>query len=160
MSTVLSEPRAIFGGSPQGSILGNLLLTLTTDELTAGVDYEHLNEVAHEEVSNVRASAETFDLSPELNETKIIRLDLSLARITDGASEYGMDNITVEQIEEDNQTYPFESNSYTTDELLPKDYHQSTSSTRGQFADFRPPGNLVSSCLSGDYSSTAGETFV
>ena len=36
----LSKPRKINGGSPQGSILGKLLLTMTTDKLTT-VDYTY-----------------------------------------------------------------------------------------------------------------------
>ena len=113
--------------------------------------------MSHED--DLEGKDESFDLSAEFHESKILRLDLSLARITDGDSLYGMDNVTVERDDLD-RTCPFELSGYMTDELRPNEYHQSTLSARGQFAKFCPPGNLVSACLSGDYSSTTGETFV
>ena len=58
-----------------------------------------------------------------------------------------------------------ESNGSLVDELQVDYYNhgsylQSTPTNRGQFEEFLPPGNLINSCLSGDYSSTTGMTFV
>ena len=39
IGNTLSTPKKINGGSPQGSILGNYLFCITTDQLEQGIDY-------------------------------------------------------------------------------------------------------------------------
>lgn len=95
----------------------------------------------------------------------ITAIDLGLARIVSGEeSLLGINQITVESDPATLPTVSFEDNGlaldFMTDELLPTDYHQSTPSARGQFAEFVPPGNLITACLSGSFPSTTGETFV
>ena len=38
--STLSAPKQVNGGSPQGSILGNLLFTVTTDKLADSIEYD------------------------------------------------------------------------------------------------------------------------
>ena len=54
----------------------------------------------------------------------------------------------------------FEDNGRLIDDNLGRSFRQSTPTTRGQFHDFIPPGNLVEACLSGTFSSTTCLTFV
>ena len=94
-------------------------------------------------------------------------MDQSLAtRITEANSEtFGLNNITVEG-EERVGTISFSDNG--TSELgtpehsyiIHPGYTQSTPTTKGQFEEFVPPGNLINACLSEEYSSTTGMTFV
>ena len=138
----LSEPRTVTGGSPQGSILGNLLFTLTTDFLTDGIGYggPSPNDATCQSSANSSGSE---------RDELVFPLDLSLARIVgDQPSELRVDNITVESEHDDSSLFSRTS------------FSQSTPTNRGQFAKFVPPGNLVNACLSGNYSSTTGMTFV
>ena len=98
----------------------------------------------------------------------VFPVDLSLVGIvSDSPSELGLNNITVERIDQDN-TCDFSQNGRDiTDNYSPevcyfthREFVQSTPTKRGQFLDFVPPGNLVNSCLDGTYSSTKGLTFV
>ena len=82
-----SNPRHIQGGSPQGSILGCLLFTLTTDGLDAEIDYSE-NE-GNEAVLEREDDIDRF------------QVDMSLARIvSDAESRLGINNITVERRED------------------------------------------------------------
>ena len=86
----------------------------------------------------------------------------------DNESELGIDNITVEQQDRED-TISFEENGTVSDSMdnppecsyyLHDEYHQSTPTNNGQFANFVPPGNIINQCLSDHYSSTTGMTFV
>ena len=146
---VLSSPRNINGGSPQGSILGCLLFSITTDGLDRNIDYgpPPLN---------------TCDMEDNPG-NRTLNIDLSLALIrTEERSDLGINNITVEA-DLDGACVSFDRNGTdVSSPALPKNkkFHQSTPTSRGQFEDFIPPGNLVNACLSDTYSSTAELTFV
>ena len=154
---VLSSPRQVNGGSPQGSILGNLLFTVMTDWLSKDISYTR-NELN-------RGELEDSDQN-----SQVVVLDMSLARVVgDSPSELGINNITVESLEEEH-TVPFEQNgSLSQSDLngMPEysyykheEYTQSTPTVRGQFQNFVPPGNIINTCLDEQYSSTSGMTFV
>ena len=137
--------------------MGSFLFTITTDNLTHGIDYEadDLNCARHRQEQD-----EERDSFP---------IDLSLARIVgDQDSAYGIDNITIEMEERVHLT-PFHMNGVdrSEQESTPEhsyyhhdDYAQSTPRAASQFENFAPPGNLVNQCLSDTYSSTTGLTFV
>ena len=157
-----SSARKICGGSPQGSILRGFLFSITTDNLTENISYD---------MGGVNTCHASQDSPTDYKETiehdargDLVLLDLSLARIvSDTESSLGINNITVEAEPISPHTWSFAENrlaaEYVTEELLPREYNQSTPNTRGQFARFIPPGNLVSSAISGEYSSTTGQTF-
>ena len=46
-----SDPRPVPGGSPQGSIMGNYLFCITTNDLTQNVDYGVAPEISFESLS-------------------------------------------------------------------------------------------------------------
>ena len=46
----MSRPRPVPGGSPQGSILGNYLFCMTTNDLTQNIDYSRPAEISFEEL--------------------------------------------------------------------------------------------------------------
>ena len=142
MGTALSPPRAVPGGSPQGSILGNLLFTLTTDSLTGA--------------PTLWAPPDEIITTPT---NAITEIDYRLARVVSPSdSELGINNITVLSDLEHTHTLSFEENGQIVGDIG-RSYVQSTPSTRGQFHDFLPPGNLECECLSGTFSSTTGRTF-
>ena len=153
----LSSPRPVHGGSPQGSMLGNLLFTITTDKITERIDY----------------AKQILNLARLEKNTEIISLDTSLARIvTDQHSIYGIDNITVTSDSVNSSergTISFEHNGRecTPDREEPdldyirhSDFIQSTPTQKGKFARFVPPGNIITGCLNDTFSSTTGLTFV
>lgn len=159
IGSVLSSPKLVNGGSPQGSILGNLLFTITTDYLTESIEYNKVNK------NEAILQPSTQDNSHSSGSVLVI--DGSLARIAqESGSVLGIDNISVEQ-EESDGTINFDDNGISpsldgTPEPSYKihpDYTQSTPTARGQFERFIPLGNLVNACLSGDYSNTTGLTF-
>ena len=141
----MSSPRAVHGGSPQGSILGNLLFSITTDGLCENID-----------TSNENPNEVILPNSP---------IDDRLARITsENPSCYGFDNITV-SADPDELCVPFERNGGNDeecdvlDQFMHEDYHQSTPTQAGQFITFLPLGNLRrGGCGDSPYSSTTGET--
>ena len=143
VGSVFSSERNVPGGSPQGSILGNLLFTLTTDGLTRDIEYNKTRG----------------DCAPAAVDSINIVIDPNLARIiTDSDSEFGINHISIEADDSDSaQTYPFEENGITMD-LQPS--VTSTPTTRGQFEKFNPPGNLNNNDLNGSYDSLSGDTFV
>ena len=161
IGSTLSLARPVNGGSPQGSILGNLLCTVTTDKLTDNIEYNRgiLNQAA-----SFSSNHNTLD---DLGQVAII--DPLLARVVgEQDSELGINNITVESSIENDHSLPFNLNgidheSFENEPAL--DYYahdkyvQSTPTARGQFEEFIPPGNLINACLDGDYSSITGLTF-
>ena len=156
IGSALSLRKNVNGGSPQGSILGNLLFTITTDKLADTITYErqNLNDCVDESMDS-------------MDTAQVFPLDLSLARIVnDSPSELGINNITVE-FSSVEHTYDFQENKslveeggFVTEYFNHDDYTQSTPNAKGQFNRFVPPGNLVNSCLNDTYSSTTGLTFV
>ena len=148
VGTTLSDALDIKGGSPQGPILGNLLFTLTTDDLTSTIEYHGT------------------DLNAGFEQGSIVQVDTNLARITSPEnSDYGINNITViSDISE--LSAPFHANGSITGEGTfgslpdPTPFTTSSPTSRGQFAQFIPPGNIVNTCLDETYSSTSGLTFV
>ena len=66
LGNVKSVPKAVPGGSPHGSILGNYLFCSTTDQLTRDIDYTRPADVSLENMddNNETVSAETFCSSP------------------------------------------------------------------------------------------------
>ena len=158
VASTFSLSRHVNGGSPQGSILGNLLFTVTTDKLAADIEYD---QGGHNDCLMNSSSSRTSvgDIFP---------VDLSLAQIvSDSPSDHGLNNITVEGISQES-TCDFSQNGRDiTDNHSPEvsyfthdDFVQSTPTNRGQFQDFIPPRNSINSCLDGTYSSTTGLTFV
>lgn len=151
----LSPPLSVNGWSPQGSILGNLLFTVTTTEM----DYaDHDLNAAHADHAEPLEADESYPI------------DLPLARIvSDRGSELGIDNMTILMPDNDN-VRPFHQNGINLDNLSDdepecsyyrhRDYTQSTLTVADQFCEFVPPGNLIGACLNGNYSSTTGLTFV
>ena len=150
---VLSAPRAVNGGSPQGSILGNLLFTITTDKISDDISY-------------AKPDLNIADLASE--QLSADHLDLGLARIVNDSQSscLGINNITVVADQPELPSLTFSDNGTSSDSNPEISYYnhpefvQSTPTQRGQFASFIPPGNLITSCLSGEYSSTTGLTFV
>ena len=132
----------------EGSILGCILFTLTTDGIDGDIDYGDLglNEASRESMSDDGA---------------VFPIDLSLARIvTDTESAFGLHNISVESELEDTRCVEFHRNGHQEHESPETQSTMSTPTARGQFVEFQPPGNLITDCLSGEYSSTTGLTFV
>ena len=103
VKSILSSPRTVPGGSPQGSILGNFLFCCTTDRFTNIGGEADISAAAQGSVSN-----STSDSSNHSNT---------------------------------NRTAVFSTPSNAT----------STPSSRGQFANFRPPNCLLN--LSGEFQS-------
>ena len=157
IGSTLSSKKAVNGGSPQGSILGNLLFIVTTDKLSDGIEFSP-GEVNEPRIDH----GESDDL-----DGSFMVLDGSLARIiSDSPSELGINNITVMR-EDEERTVSFNDNGIDNSNGLIEQsyfqhgtYTQSTPTNRGQFHEFVPPGNLVNACLSGEFSSTTGMTFV
>ena len=120
VGSAMSTERAVSGGSPQGSILGNYLFCHTTDKLD--MDMEPLpSGLPHGIAGNGEDSAHTSPLRPPL--APIRRPDST-------------------------QPVPHPSTPTTSKRAGTT----STPSARGQFAAFKPPGNL-SSNIDSPYSS-------
>ena len=84
-----SSPRSVPGGSPQGSILGNYLFCMATDELDKNIAFPL--DINTSEVSCAMPSVEE-----EVHGGADRNLDPLLARIiTEEPSEFGLNNITV-----------------------------------------------------------------
>ena len=133
--------RSVMGGSPQGSILGKLLFTISTDKISDGIQYKK---------DDLNCGIEETTLCDDCNE--LVVLGRSLARIrNDSPSDYGLDDIPFEN-EEEEETIPLEENGRSSDFspsrlLTGQTFSQSTPTDRGQFAKFVPPGNIITSCL-------------
>ena len=141
--TALYKPRLIYGGIPRGSVLGNMLFTLTTNELTIEVDYglPKLNTA-------VRSSQEGHHTPSPDAEHRDLQIDMDLARIvTDQESLFGLNNITSEREEEDACLRIFWIE-WLCDWWLASLRAIYSNTQRGQFETVQPPENLINSCLS------------
>ena len=64
----MSTPCYVPGGSPQGSILGNYLFCVTTNDLTSNIDFTALTKVSFESMSHDTSNDCTFEDDQERNE--------------------------------------------------------------------------------------------
>ena len=96
----MSTERPVNGGSPQGSILGNFLFCVCSDELDRALEDNEELPTSHAGQTPVPETA----LSASLENTSpgILNVDPELARIvTEEPSELGINNITVLRSPED-----------------------------------------------------------